>query len=608
MCGIVGYIGHKPAKEILLTGLKKLEYRGYDSAGIAVCEKNQLHLVKTVGQISNLENLVKDKVWKATLGIAHTRWATHGKPSEQNAHPHTDCQGKVIIAHNGIIENFQKLKKHLLEKGHKFKSDTDSEVLAHLIEEAYQGKLSEAVRQALAKAEGTYGVAVMHLDEPSVLIAARKGSPVVIGIGEKENFIGSDVNPLASHTKNVIYLEDGEIAELTPEKYQIFTLANEQKRPEINHIAWDIKEAEKQGFPHFMLKEIFEESEAVANAMLGRVVAEEGLARLGGLNMSASEMRKVRRIVIIACGTAHYAGRVGEYMLEKYADIPVEVEYASEFRYRDPVIDEGTLVFAISQSGETADTLAALKEAQRKGARVLGIVNVVGSTIARESDGGTYIHAGPEIGVASTKAFSGQLTALAILALQFGRLKNMSLVTGQSLIKELQAIPKKIETILEQSKSIKKIAQSYCHYKNFFFLGRGINYPIALEGALKLKEISYLHAEAYPMAELKHGPIALIDQDFPSVVIVPQDSYYEKNLSNIQEIKARDGNIIAVATEGDKELTQIVDQVFYVPATSELLLPLLTVVPLHLFAYHLAVILKRDVDKPRNLAKSVTVE
>lgn len=608
MCGIVGYIGKRPAKTILLDGLKRLEYRGYDSAGIAVCDHGQLALEKTVGKITNLENLIKDKKWEGTTGIAHTRWATHGKPSEINAHPHTDCEGKIVIVHNGILENYQRLKTWLLKKGHRFRSQTDSEILAHLIEEEYQDDLQEAVRKSLTKIVGTYGIAVMHLDHPDILIGARKGSPVVIGLGEKENFIASDATPLVSHTQNVIYLEDGEIAEITPDRFQIFTLEKEIKRPEIYHVSWDIKETEKQGFEHYMLKEIFEEPNAVRNAMLGRVIPEEGLAHLGGLNMTDAEMRAVQRIVIIACGTAHYAGRVGEYMIERYADIPVEVEYASEFRYRDPVIDQGTLVFAISQSGETADTLAAMKEAQRKGARVLGIVNVVGSTIARESDGGTYIHAGPEIGVASTKAFFGQLTALAILALQFGRLKKMSIATGKKLIEELQAIPEKIESILEQSKTIQKLAKQYANHKNFFFLGRGTNYPIALEGALKLKEISYIHAEAYPMAELKHGPIALIDQNFPSVVIVPKDSYYEKNISNIEEVKAREGKIIAIATKGDSAIKKIVDQVIYTPPTLDLLLPLLTVVPLHLFAYHLAVALKRDVDKPRNLAKSVTVE
>ncbi|MFA6391599.1 MAG: glutamine--fructose-6-phosphate transaminase (isomerizing) [Patescibacteria group bacterium] len=608
MCGIVGYIGNKPARSILMDGLKKLEYRGYDSAGIAIFEDGKIQLEKKKGKVAVLENALNDKVWNGTVGISHTRWATHGKPSSVNAHPHTDCKEKIAIVHNGIIENYLQLKKWLSEKGHTFITETDSEVLAHLIEEEYKGDLSEAVRTSLTKIEGTYGIVVMHSDHPNLIITARKGSPVVIGLGNGENFVASDVAPLINHTKNVVYLEDEEIAEISPDKYRIFTIGKEERDHEVSKIDWGIEEAEKQGYDHFMQKEIFEESDAVRNAMRGRVIPEEGIAHLGGLNMTDDEMRSVRRIVIIACGTAHYAGRVGEYMIERYANIPLEVEYASEFRYRDPVIDEGTIVFAISQSGETADTLAAMQEAKRKGAKTLGIVNTVGSTIARESDGGTYIHAGPEIGVASTKAFSGQLTALAILALQFGRLRDMSISTGQQLVKELTNIPGKIENILAQNDYIKTLAEKYAKYKDFFFLGRGINYPIALEGALKLKEISYVHAEAYPMAELKHGPIALIDENFPCVVVVPKDDYYEKNISNIQEIKARGGKIIAIATEGDNEIAKLVDEVIYIPPTMDLLLPLLTVVPLHLFAYHMAVALGRDVDKPRNLAKSVTVE
>ncbi|MFA6525311.1 MAG: glutamine--fructose-6-phosphate transaminase (isomerizing) [Patescibacteria group bacterium] len=608
MCGIVGYIGSKSAKPILLDGLKKLEYRGYDSAGIAIFENDGIQLEKRKGKIAVLEEALKDKEWKGTVGISHTRWATHGKPSSVNAHPHTDCKEKIAIVHNGIIENYLQIKNRLIEKGHNFITETDSEVLAHLIEEEYHGDLSEALRSALTKVEGTYGIVVMHSDHPNLIITARKGSPVVIGIGEGENFVASDVTPLISHTKNVVYLDDEEIAEISADKYRIFTIGKEERNHEVSKIDWGIEDAEKKNYDHFMQKEIFEEGDAVYNAMRGRVIPEEGIAHLGGLNMTEDEMRAVKRIVIIACGTAHYAGRVGEYMIERYANIPVEVEYASEFRYRDPVIDEGTIVFAISQSGETADTLAAMQEAKRRGARVLGIVNTVGSTIARESDGGTYIHAGPEIGVASTKAFSGQLTALAILALQFGRLRDMSVSTGRKLVKELIDIPEKIESILTQNDFIKKLSEKYSIYEDFFFLGRGINYPIALEGALKLKEISYVHAEAYPMAELKHGPIALIDDQFPCVVVVPKDDYYDKNISNIQEIKARDGKIIAIATEGDKEISKLVDDVIYIPPTMDLLLPLLTIVPLHLFAYHMAVKLGRDVDKPRNLAKSVTVE
>lgn len=609
MCGIVGYVGNQPAKTILLNGIKKLEYRGYDSAGIVVCDKGRFHLQKTLGKIVNLENAIKNKDWQGTIGMAHTRWATHGKPSELNAHPHTDCEKKLAIVHNGIIENYQQLKKQLIKKGHQFKSETDSEVLAHLIEENYQGNLADAVRKSLVQVRGTYGIGVTHVDHPTLLIAARKGSPIVIGIGEGENFIASDVTPLVGHTKDVIYLEDGEIAEITPESYSISTVLNHKKKTaEVNHVEWKVEEAEKQNFEHFMLKEIFEEPDAVYNAMRGRIIPEEGLAHLGGINMTDQEMRDVERIVIVACGSALYAARVGEYMIERYAGIPVEVEYASEFRYRDPVLDENTLVFVISQSGETADTLAAMQEAQRKGSRVLGIINVVGSTIARQSDGGTYIYSGPEIGVASTKAFQGQLTALAILALQFGRLRKMPVDVGQKLVKELSLVPGKIRQILKQDGLIKKLASQYVKYHNFFFLGRGMNYPIALEGALKLKEVSYVHAEAYPMAELKHGPIALIDDDFPSVVIVPQDSYYEKNISNVEEIRARGGRMIAVATEGDNQIKKLVNEVIYIPKTLDLLLPFLAVVPLHFFAYYLAVNLERDVDRPRNLAKSVTVE
>jgi glutamine---fructose-6-phosphate transaminase (isomerizing) len=608
MCGIVGYIGDKSAKLILLDGLKKLEYRGYDSAGIAIFENGNLQLEKKKGKIAVLENALEGKEWGGKAGISHTRWATHGKPSSVNAHPHTDCKKKIAIVHNGIIENYQQLKDWLSEKGHTFVTETDSEILAHLIEEEYNGDLSEAVRSSLTKVEGTYGIVVMHSEHPNLMISARKGSPVVLGLGDGENFVASDVTPLINHTKNVIYLDDEEIAEITPDKYRIFTIGKEERKHKIDKIDWAIEDAQKQDYNHFMQKEVFEEPDAIRNATRGRVIPEEGIAHLGGLNMTDDEMRAVKRIVIIACGTAHYAGRVGEYMIERYANIPVEVEYASEFRYRDPVIDEGTLVLAISQSGETADTLAAMQEARRKGAKTLGIVNTVGSTIARESDGGTYIHAGPEIGVASTKAFSGQLAVLAILALQFGRLRDMSASDGRKLVNELIGIPEKIESVLTQNDYIKKLAEQYAGHDDFFFLGRGISYPIALEGALKLKEISYVHAEAYPMAELKHGPIAMIDENFPCVVVVPKDDYYEKNISNIQEIRAREGQIIAIATEGDKEIAKLVDEVIYIPPTLDLLLPLLTVVPLHLFAYHMAVALGRDVDKPRNLAKSVTVE
>ncbi|MBI2426534.1 MAG: glutamine--fructose-6-phosphate transaminase (isomerizing) [Candidatus Kerfeldbacteria bacterium] len=608
MCGIIGYVGKRPAQNILLDGLKRLEYRGYDSAGIAVLEHGKLTVEKNVGRILELEAKLGSTQWASTIGMAHTRWATHGKPSTANAHPHVDHTGKLALIHNGIIENYRELRKELEKKGIAFQSQTDTEVLVNLISDLYTGDLRTAVQEALKLVRGTYGIVVLHEDHPGMLITARNGSPIVLGLGDGENFVASDVTAMVAHTKNVVYLEDGEIAELHAGTHEIRTIGNETVTREASEVAWSIKQAERQGYEHFMLKEIFEEPEAMRNAMRGRVIPSEGLAKLGGLNLTEDEMRDVRRIVIIACGTAYYAGTVGEYFLEHYARIPTEVEFASEFRYNNPVLDEHTLVFAVSQSGETADTLAALREAQRKGVRVLGIINVVGSTIARESNGGVYIHSGPEIGVASTKAFIGQITAFLLIAFQFGRLRTMSQQEGIELANELIVLPEKIERALAYANRVKEIAKHYASYKNFFYLGRGANYPIALEGALKLKEISYLHSEAYPTAEMKHGPIAMIDENFPTVVIVPNDLYYEKNISNIEEIRARSGKILAVTTEGHTILEEYADDVLYVPETLHPLYPFLTIVPLHLLAYEVAVDLQRDVDKPRNLAKSVTVE
>lgn len=608
MCGIIGYVGKRPAQHILLDGLKRLEYRGYDSAGIAVFEKGKLTVEKNVGRITELEAKLGDTQWAATVGMAHTRWATHGKPSTANAHPHVDHTGKLALIHNGIIENYRELRAELEKKGIVFLSQTDTEVLVNLISDVYTGDVRTAVQEALKLVRGTYGIVVMHEDHPDVLITARNGSPIVLGLGDGENFVASDVTAMVAHTKNVVYLEDGEIAELRADTHEIRTIGNETVTREASEVAWSIEQAEKQGYDHFMLKEIFEEPEAMRNAMRGRLIINEGLAKLGGLNLTEKEMRDVRRIVIIACGTAYYAGTVAEYFLEHYARIPTEVEFASEFRYNNPVLDEHTLVFAVSQSGETADTLAALREAQRKGVRVLGIINVVGSTIAREANGGVYIHSGPEIGVASTKAFIGQITAFLLIAFQFGRLRTMSQEEGIELANELVVLPEKIERALYSHNRVKEIAKQYASYKNFFYLGRGANYPVALEGALKLKEISYIHSEAYPTAEMKHGPIAMIDENFPTVVIVPNDLYYEKNISNIEEIRARSGKILAVTTEGHTILEEYADDVLYVPETLHPLYSFLTIVPLHLFAYEVAVNLQRDVDKPRNLAKSVTVE
>jgi len=610
MCGIVGYVGHRNCLPILMEGLKRLEYRGYDSSGVAVQQVSGLKVVKAAGKIRNLEAKLEREPLKGTAGIAHTRWATHGEPNDVNAHPHDDGAGDVVLVHNGIIENYMVLKAALEAEGHVFKTQTDTEVLAHLVGKYRKRglKLEHAVGKALADVEGTYGIAVMCAKEPGTVIGARKGSPLVVGVADGEYFLASDVAPIVEHTRQVVYLDDGEMAVLTPDGFHTATIAHVPVDKAIHEVDWDLGQIEKGGFDHFMLKEIFEQPEAVRNSMRGRLNLEEGLARLGGLNLTPEEMREIRRVIILGCGTSWHAGMIGEYMIEEFARIPVEVEYASEFRYRNPILDEGTAVIVISQSGETADTLAAMREAQRKGAHTLGVVNVVGSTIARESNGGVYIHAGPEIGVASTKAFTCQVTVLALLTLALGRQREMSRETGIAIARELDQIPGKIESILDRSEAVRRIAEQYVHHNNFLYLGRGYNLPVALEGALKLKEISYIHAEGYPAAEMKHGPIALIDQNMPVVFICTRDSAYDKVVSNMQEVRARRGRIIAIATEGDLEVVDRADHVIYVPSTLPMLQPLLSVVPLQLLAYHVAVLRGCDVDQPRNLAKSVTVE
>ena len=610
MCGIIGYIGNRNSVgEILIEGLKRLEYRGYDSAGLAIIRDNSVLLEKTAGKITELEEKVKNLDISGSLGIAHTRWATHGKPTTLNAHPHSDCKGQIMLIHNGIIENYQILKKSLEADGHVFKTETDTEVLAHLIEEFYTGeRLEDAVQKALKVVEGTYGVIVISALEPGKMVAARNGSPVVVGVGENETFIASDVAAILQHTRQVIYLEDQQMVVATPKNFTTMTIRNEKVEHIVQEVEWDLEMIEKGGFEHFMLKEIFEQPETIMNAMRGRLIDEYGISKLGGLNMTEDQLRQIERIVLIACGTSWHAALLGEYMIEEKARIPVEVEYASEFRYRNPIIEPNTLVMAISQSGETVDTLAAMREAMEKGARCMGICNVVGSTIARESQGGVYIHAGPEIGVASTKAFTSQITVLSLLALMLGRMRNISSSEGKDIIAALRKIPSQVEKILEENDDIRKISEKTHRHNNFLYLGRGANYPVALEGALKLKEISYVHAEGYPAAEMKHGPIALIDKNMPVVIICPRDSAYQKILGNINEVKARDGIIIAITSEDNEEIIDMADHVIYIPKTLDFLYPILASIPLQLMAYHIAVLRGCHVDQPRNLAKSVTVE
>ncbi|HIP50047.1 MAG TPA: glutamine--fructose-6-phosphate transaminase (isomerizing) [Candidatus Pacebacteria bacterium] len=608
MCGIVGYIGKdNNAGEVLLEGLKRLEYRGYDSAGICVMDEDRERTFKAIGKVKILEKKIGNCCIDTNLGIAHTRWATHGKPSVKNAHPHVS--GKIHLVHNGIIENYQELKEKLIKKGHEFYSETDSEVVAHLINE-YNNKydFEEAVIQSLGDIRGAYALVILHEDEPQKMIAVRNSSPLVVGVANDGFALASDASAIIQHTNRVVYLDDGEMVVFAPDTYKVKTFGGRYKKKKEQILDWDDEQAQKEGYPHFMLKEIFEQPSAVVDALRGRIILSEGLAKLGGLNSVKDRLRDIERIVIVSCGTSYCAGLVGEYMLEEYAGIPTEVEYASEFRYRKPLIDKKTAVIAISQSGETADTLAAIREAKHKGGLTLGIVNAVDSTIARETDAGVYNHAGPEIGVASTKAFTSQLSILVLLTVFLGRQRNMSLTMGKRILSELQRIPKKIDQIFEDEKNIKRIAKKYSKYDSMFYLGRKYNFPIAVEGALKIKEISYIHAEGYPSGEMKHGPIALIDKNFPSVILAPKDSVYEKTLSAIEEIKARSGKIVAITTDGTIEVEKYANDTIYIPKTLELLTPLLSVIPLQLLAYYTGAKKGFDVDKPRNLAKSVTVE
>ena len=647
MCGIIGYVGKKSAVPILLDGLRRLEYRGYDSAGVAVLDGKSLVVRKKKGKINEglAVSLSQDPA-DGDLGIGHTRWATHGPPSDENSHPHLDQSGRIAVAHNGVVENYDRLRDRLLKAGHTFRSATDTEVLAHLIGEHYRkyqdktspaapGKpsrkprkahasaapdashqpfdgganpLTLAVCDALREVVGTYGIAVMSADQPGVLVGARRGSPLIIGIGIGENFLASDANAIVAHTQQVVYLNDYDVATLTPDRYDVQNLGANAASVQVSQLQFSSQDADRGDHAHFMLKEILEQPRTVENALRGRVDLEGATAKFGGLNMTAGELRSIERIVIAASGTSWHAALVGEYLIEELAHLPVEVEFAHEFCYRNAPLQRDTVLLVISQSGETADTLAALREAKRRGHRALAIVNVVGSTIARESDGGIYMHAGPEIGVASTKAFVSTLTILSLLAVHLGRMRMLSANRALEILRALEAAPKQIEGLLAQDAGLKKLALKYAKADDFFFLSRGYTFPIALEGALKLKEISYIHAEGYSAAEMKHGPIALIDPKTPTVFLVPQDSMYDKTMANLAMIRARRGPIIAIATEGDKQIRNVADDVIYLPATAEPVCPILATVPLQLFAYHIAVARGCDIDKPRNLAKSVTVE
>lgn len=613
MCGIVAYLGHRPAYPILIKGLKRLEYRGYDSAGIAIMEPSGVSIAKKKGKVSGLEEMgVGAEGMSSTSGMGHTRWATHGEPNDVNSHPHFSASGRLAIIHNGIIENYGTLKRELTEKGYSFVSDTDTEVLATLIEDvqkAYDLPLVDSVRVALTKVIGAYAVVVMANDEPNALVAARKGSPMVIGLGKGEYFVASDASPIVEYTKDVIYLKDEQVAAISRDTLEIIDLKDIAQQPDIQTLDLDISAIEKGGYDHFMLKEIFEQPHSIADCMRGRLRANEGILMLGGIRNYLEALVKADRIVMVACGTSWHAGLVAEYFIEDMCRIPVEVEYASEFRYRNPIINEGDIVIAISQSGETADTLAAIELAKQKGAVVLGVVNTVGSSISRVTHEGAYLHAGPEIGVASTKAFTAQLTVLSMIALRVAEKKGtISKERYQELLVELESIPNKVKKALESDDLIQVIAKKYKDMPNFLYLGRGYNFPVALEGALKLKEISYIHAEGYPAAEMKHGPIALIDENMPVVVIATRDGSYDKIVSNIQEVKSRKGKVIAIVTEGDIMIRDMADYVIEVPATDEALMPLVSVIPLQLLSYHIALMRGCNVDQPRNLAKSVTVE
>ncbi len=611
MCGIVGYIGYRDAYPILIKGLHRLEYRGYDSAGVALLDQ-ELKVYKKAGKVSDLENFVKDIPMKGTAGMGHTRWATHGAPCDRNSHPHSSGNRKLTIIHNGIIENYGTIKEALIEKGHEFKSDTDTEVLVHLIENIQEETnldIKEAVRVALTQVIGAYAIVIMSSEESDLLIAARKGSPMVIGVGKGEYYIASDATPIVEYTKNVIYLNDNEIAIVSRNNLLIKSIDNIVQTPYVHELELKLEMLEKGGFDHFMLKEIYEQPRSVRDCMRGRIYPQQGRVQLGGLKEYAEKLKNIDRIIIVACGTSWHAGLVGEYLIEEYGRVPVEVEYASEFRYRNPIISEKDLIIAISQSGETADTMAALELAKSKGATIFGVCNVVGASIPRITDAGVYTHAGPEIGVASTKAFTGQVTVLTLIAFYIAQLKGtVSQSKLITLLTELNEIPDLIEQALKHNEEIKIISEKFKAARNFLFLGRGSAFPVALEGALKLKEISYIHAEGYPAAEMKHGPIALIDEEMPVVFIATKHSSYEKVMSNIQEVKARGGQVIAIVTDGDTEVKKMADHVIEIPQTDEAFLPLLATIPLQLLAYHIAVMRGCNVDQPRNLAKSVTVE
>ncbi len=613
MCGIVAYIGYREACPIIIKGLKRLEYRGYDSSGVALVDQSKtLKIYKKSGKVAELESVLLDKNTSAQLGMGHTRWATHGEPNDVNAHPHLSGDGEFAIIHNGIIENYNSLKEMLLKRGHVFKSDTDTEVLIHLIEDVFNNNdigFEEAVRMSLTQVIGAYAIVIIAAKSPNFLIGARKGSPMVVGIGENEFFIASDATPIVEYTRNVAYLNDGEIAIIKDNQLTVKTIDNIIKTPYIHELEINLESIEKGGYPHFMLKEIYEQPRSVLDSYRGRIHINEGIISMAGINKYDEKFKALERIIIVGCGTSWHAGLVGEYLFEDFARIPVEVEYASEFRYRNPIISEKDFVIAISQSGETADTLAALELAKSKGATIFGVCNVVGSSIPRLTDSGAYTHAGPEIGVASTKAFTAQVTALFVMALSVAQKRGaVSAERLRELLISLESIPEKIEKALQSDEKIKTLAAEYKDARNFLYLGRGYGFPVALEGALKLKEISYIHAEGYPAAEMKHGPIALIDEEMPVVVIATKHSNYEKVVSNIQEVKARKGRIIAIATEGDTDISSMADHVIYIPDCEEALLPLIATVPLQLLSYHIAVMRGCNVDQPRNLAKSVTVE
>jgi len=610
MCGIVGYVGENKDIRRGLEALKRLEYRGYDSAGVAVYNPKTKDIVamKAVGKIENLADKLADTKIEGSPYIFYTRWATHGGVTEANCHPHAGCKNNIWVAHNGIIENYRPLKEKLIQEGHTFKSDTDTEVISHLIEKFFEGNLEKAVEKAVSFIRGAYALVIISKEDPDKVVAVRNSAPLLIGLGDNEFIVASDPAAVVTLTNKVVYLDDGDMAVLTPSQYRVQDVHRNYIEKPVDEIIWNIEDAQKGGYDHFMLKEIMEQPDSITNAFRGKLLSETGEVRLGGLLSVKEKLKDIEKIHIIACGTAAYAARVGEYMIEEYAGIPVEVDLASEFRYRKPIIDKKTAYLFVSQSGETADTIGALKEVKQKGGLAIGIINVVGSSISREVDAGIYNHAGPEIGVASTKAFTSQLVILVLLTVYLGRQRQMSLVMGERITKELLKIPELVQKVLDGSEQIQQIAEKYKDFKNFSYIGRKYNFPIALEGALKLKEISYLHAEGYGAGEMKHGPIALIDENFPTVALCPSDSVYEKVLSNIQEIKARNGRVIAIATEGNEDIKQVVDDVIYIPKTLEMLTPILSAIPLQLFAYHMGVVRGCDVDKPRNLAKSVTVE